>query len=143
MARPKKEIDYEAAARLARIHCTNEEIADCLDLDQRHFYRLLKSDPRLEHAIEKARSEGRASLRRLQWQTAANGSTSMQIWLGKQLLNQKDKQHQELTGNDGEAIRIEEESEAARAVIEAAINRAAKRGRESESHIETDTETAH
>ena len=67
----------------------------------------------------------------------------MQIWLGKQLLNQKDKQHQELTGNDGEAIRIEEESEAARAVIEAAINRAAKRGRESESHIETDTETAH
>jgi hypothetical protein len=93
--------------------------------------------------IEKARSEGKASLRRLQWQNAAQGNVTMQIWLGKQLLDQNDTQRTELTGRDGEAIRIEEESEAARSIIQAALDRAATRRGEGESHIETESETTH
>jgi hypothetical protein len=143
MARPKKQIDYEAAERLARIHCTNEEIASCLGINVTYWYTMLKNDPKLGDVIEKARSEGKASLRRLQWQNAAQGNVTMQIWLGKQLLDQNDTQRTELTGRDGEAIRIEEESEAARSIIQAALDRAATRREEGESHIETESETTH
>ena len=34
---------------------------------------------------------GRATLRRLQWQRANGGADTMLIWLGKQMLGQKDK----------------------------------------------------
>ena len=32
MARPRKEIDFELAEKLAQIHCTQEEIASVLDM---------------------------------------------------------------------------------------------------------------
>ena len=143
MARPKKVIDYDMAYKLARLHCTNEEIAACLDINITHWYKLIGRDKRLRESVEKARGEGRASLRRLQWQNATQGNVTMQIWLGKQILSQTDTHRTELTGRDGDAIRIEEEANAARDVIEAAIARAVKRDGENKSHIETDAETTH
>ena len=143
MARPKKVIDYDMAYKLARLHCTNDEIAACLDINITHWYKLIGRDKKLRESVEKARAEGRTSLRRMQWQSAAQGNVTMQIWLGKQLLSQNDIHRTELTGRDGEAIRIEEEAGAARAVIEAAIARAAKRNREEASPIEIDSDTAH
>ena len=41
-------------------------------------------------------------MRRKQFEVANNGSVPMLIWLGKQYLDQKDKQ--EVTGADGGAI---------------------------------------
>jgi len=143
MGRPHKEIDYELAYRLARIHCTNEEIAACLGVSRAHWYTLIKNDAELANAVENARGEGRASLRRLQWQNATEGNVTMQIWLGKQILSQNDISRNEITGKGGNAIRIEEDAAAAREVIEAAILRATTRNREGQSHIETDTDTAH
>lgn len=35
---------------------------------------------------------GKRSLRRMQWKSAKGGNATMQIWLGKQLLGQTDKQ---------------------------------------------------
>lgn len=141
MARPKKKIDYDLAERLARIHCTNEEIASCLGIGKSYWYDLIKRDAKLSDTIEKARDEGRASLRRLQWQNATQGNVTMQIWLGKQILSQNDISRNEITGKNGDAIRIEEEAAAARSVIEAAIDRAVERSRKKESHFETDAET--
>jgi hypothetical protein len=102
---------------------------------------LIKRDAKLSDTIEKARDEGRASLRRLQWQNATQGNVTMQIWLGKQILSQNDISRNEITGKNGDAIRIEEEAAAARSVIETAINRAVERSRKKESHFETDAET--
>ena len=48
------------------------------------------------------RARGGFSLRRLQWETAKRSAT-MQIWLGKQYLGQKDKQEQ--SGPDGGPVR--------------------------------------
>ena len=141
MARPKKKIDYDLAERLARIHCTNEEIASCLGISKSYWYDLIKRDAKLSDTIEKARDEGRASLRRLQWQNATQGNVTMQIWLGKQILSQNDISRNEITGKNGDAIRIEEEAAAARSVIVAAIDRSVERSRKKESHFETDAET--
>jgi len=35
--------------------------------------------------------EGKSSLRRNQWKSAQDGNVTMQIWLGKQMLGQRDK----------------------------------------------------
>ncbi len=40
--------------------------------------------------LAKGRAKGKTKLRQLQWQAAEKGNVTMQIWLGKQLLNQKD-----------------------------------------------------
>jgi hypothetical protein len=51
----------------------------------------LKDDPELQEVIDRGRAVGRATLRRMQWQAAENGNPTMLIWLGKQMLDQKDK----------------------------------------------------
>ena len=41
--------------------------------------------------LKKGRDQGKTSLRRMQWEKAQSGNTTMLIWLGKQMLGQKDK----------------------------------------------------
>ena len=89
--RPRREIDLELVRRSAAIGCTNEEIAVLVGMKRRGFHDRLVADPDLAAAIEDGRPEGRATLRRYQWQAAAKGNTSMLIWLGKQYLGQTDK----------------------------------------------------
>ena len=57
----------------------------------------LERDPEFQRIIDEARASGRATLRRLQWQRANGGSDTMLIWLGKQMLGQKDKVETEAT----------------------------------------------
>lgn len=89
--RPKKEVDSKLVFELAKIHCTMKEIssvAGCsVDTLERRFAEI----------IEKGQDEGKRSLRRLQWQQAEKGNIQMLIWLGKQMLGQKDKQPEEAT----------------------------------------------
>ena len=61
------------------------------------FYLNLERDPEFQRIIDEARASGRATLRRLQWQRANGGSDTMLIWLGKQMLGQKDKVETEAT----------------------------------------------
>ena len=51
-----------------------------------------------EDFYKKHNDEGRMSLRRMQWSAAENGNSTMLVWLGKQYLNQKDKQEQTISG---------------------------------------------
>jgi hypothetical protein len=47
---------------------------------------------RFSDIIQIGRENGKASLRRMQYQKAKEGSVPMLIWLGKQLLDQRDRQ---------------------------------------------------
>jgi hypothetical protein len=80
----RTDIDEAMLVKLARIHCTMKEIAACLDcsvdLLERNYAELIK----------KSQSEGKASLRRMQYLCAEKGNVGMMIWLGKQLLGQVD-----------------------------------------------------
>lgn len=51
--------------------------------------------------IEKGRELAKCSLRRMQFKSAEAGNVTMQIWLGKQLLGQKDHTVQENTSSVG------------------------------------------
>ena len=78
------QVSDEAIEGLAADHCTNDEIAAVLGICP----KTLKE--RYEKLIEKGRLRGHTSLRRLQWESAKSGNVTMQIFLGKVLLKQKD-----------------------------------------------------
>ena len=86
MARPKKEIDYNAVEKLAMIMCTEKEIASFLDCS----VRTLQRDEEFCRIYKKGLDNAKISLRRKQFLLAEN-STAMAIWLGKQYLGQYDK----------------------------------------------------
>ena len=87
MARPRKDINYTQARRLAEIQCTINEIAHVLGVSDTK----LKRDTEFRAIYDQAREKGKTSLRRLQWAAARRGSTAMLIWLGKQYLGQTDR----------------------------------------------------
>jgi len=98
MARPPREIDYSIIEGLARIQCTNEEIAATIGFSVSGFHKRRKNDPELVEALEKGREVGKMSLRRLQWDAAKGGNNTMLVWLGKQYLGQSDKQEVKQSG---------------------------------------------
>jgi hypothetical protein len=85
--RPKKIIDYQLVEDLSQIQCTQEEISQILDISS----RTLQKDEEFLRIYKKGIESGRMSLRRMQYKSAMNGNVTMQIWLGKQYLNQMEK----------------------------------------------------
>lgn len=84
MVRPKKPVDEKLIYSLAKIHCTMEEIAACTGLSHDRLNK------RYASLIKNARENGKASLRRYQYLLAKKGNLGMLIWLGKQLLGQRE-----------------------------------------------------
>ena len=93
IGRPRKEISQKQFEQLCAIQCTQEEICSVLDVSDKtltkwclEVYGLAFSE-----VFKEKRCLGKASLRRSQWKLAEKNPT-MSIWLGKQYLNQTDKQ---------------------------------------------------
>jgi hypothetical protein len=99
--RPPAVIDLLAAERAASIGCPNDDIAALLGVSRATLYNHMESDPAVVEAIERGRSNGRASVRRMQWMKAEAGSDTMLIWLGKVLCGQKETSSVTLTGPNG------------------------------------------
>jgi len=99
--RPRKEFDYKTLDNLCGIMCTAEEISSILDISADTLDRRLKEDGHAGFAeyFKKKSSNGRASLRRVQFKSALDGNTTMLVWLGKQHLGQTDKQAIDLEAN--------------------------------------------
>jgi hypothetical protein len=83
--RPPLKIDEGLVEFLASIQCTMIEIASgarcSVDTLERRYADVIKN----------ARETGKASLRRMQWKSCKDGNVTMQIWLGKQWLGQRDQ----------------------------------------------------
>jgi len=99
--RPAFVIDFVKLKALAQIQCTDAEIAAVLGCSLPTFNRNKDKDPRVVETIEEGKASGRASLRRKQYAVALDGNPTMLIWLGKQLLGQRDKLGLEHSGKDG------------------------------------------
>ena len=102
--RPRLEFDLRQVEELARIGCTEEDMAAVLGISVDTIQRRKRTCPEFCGVIEKGRASLRNSLRRLQVKKALEGNTTMLIWLGKQLLGQSDRQRAELTGAGGEPL---------------------------------------
>lgn len=91
--RPRKILTEEGAKlieSMARIMCTEEEISQLLGCSRDIFYTEDNKEV-YRQAIERGKSNGKQSLRRMQYQLAMKGNVKMLIWLGKQVLGQSDK----------------------------------------------------
>lgn len=123
-------IDLETVGKLAELQCTDLEIATFLRLSHDTIGRRKRNNPEFREALELGKERGKISLRRLQWlsaqgergetiTTVENGKTvvsekrgrepsiAMQIWLGKQILGQTEKQ--EVFGKEAGPIVIKVE----------------------------------
>ena len=92
--RPQKilnEAGAEMVEKLSSMMCTDEEIASVLDVSVDTL--LNKNNKKtFSECKERGRNRGKASLRRLQYKAAEAGNSTMLIWLGKQFLDQTEKQ---------------------------------------------------
>lgn len=86
MAEQKKtyKLDRDLIFKLASIHCTYQEIADCVGTSATTL------EKRYKGIVEKGRAEGKKSLRRAQVDKALAGDARMLMFLGKNWLGQQD-----------------------------------------------------
>ena len=82
--KPRKEIDRDVVIKLARLHCSQQDIARWFDVDKNTIAKRFGED------IELAKCETRAKLRRKMLEEAMNGNTTMLIWLSKNMLGFSD-----------------------------------------------------
>jgi hypothetical protein len=102
-------IDLEQLEKLGRFQCTYDELAAWFHCDRRTIIRRMKQQD-AKDAFERGKAQGRISLRQAQFSAALAGNSTMLIWMGKQLLDQKDTvitEHSgEMTVNDGARERL-------------------------------------
>ena len=84
--RPKKVINYAQVTELAQFSCTQAEIASFLKLSLARC----TSDSKFIQAYNAGLDSGRVSLRKMQFKSALEGNSSLLIWLGKNILKQRD-----------------------------------------------------
>lgn len=104
--KPMSDKDFEQLVGLIRIQCTAEEISNVFGmgidtLNTRIAERGIDGVRNFSELYKKHADEGRASLRREQWKLAQAGNPTMLIWLGKQMLGQRDKTALDHTSSDG------------------------------------------
>lgn len=109
-SKPMTDKEFEQLISMIRIACTAEEISSVLGmcedtLNTRIVERQIDGVRNFSELYKKHSGEGKASLRRAQWKSAQDGNVTAQIWLGKQMLGQRDKH--EMSGPDGGAVQIE------------------------------------
>ena len=92
VGRPKTEIDLVELEKVCRLNCTMPEIAFYFNMPLRTLEDKYTNDENVRNTIQKGRATGMLSLRRKQIQIMNDtNSTPMAIWLGKQILGQKDR----------------------------------------------------
>ena len=92
MARPRKVINQKQFESLCAIQCTEEEICNVLDVSENTLISWCNEvyGESFSKVFRQKRDLGKTSLRRNQWKLAENGNSTMQIWLGKQILKKSE-----------------------------------------------------
>lgn len=83
-------IDLDELYKLAAIGCVETEIASFFGCSVDLLSKRKLQDPDFKAALERGRDNGRQRLRQYQWAAVEAGNITMMIWLGKQMLGQRD-----------------------------------------------------
>lgn len=94
-------ITPQAVWDLGKLSCTQEEAAGWFRISPPTFRKLLREHPSLQEGWDSGQHTGRVSFRRLQLAAAAGGNAAMMIFLGKNLLGQKDNAALQVNTTDG------------------------------------------
>lgn len=93
MGRPQVDINWKQLNKLCFMQCTLSEIADWFECSNDTIERRIKKEFGMTFAayFKKRSARGKMALRRAQFQSAVfKKNVTMQIWLGKQYLGQKE-----------------------------------------------------
>src|ERR1700746_1517340 len=96
-------IDLSELERLCALQCSDQELAAWFNVTTRTIERRRKVRA-FREVMERGRAKGQISVRRMQMKLLEQGNATMGVWLGKQLLGQRDTAHTEITGKDGGPI---------------------------------------
>jgi hypothetical protein len=100
--RPKIKMGIEEVENLSRLNCTMDELAAYFRVDVRTVQLRAQKEPAFRAAVERGQAMGRLSVRRQQARLLEQGNPTISIWLGKQLLGQRDRLEAEVTMKDGD-----------------------------------------
>jgi len=90
LAARRSDIDLVELEKLCQLSCTDEEIAAWFSTSTRTIERRRK-EPRFAEIMARGKAKGRISIRRMQMKLLEQGNATMGVWLGKQLLGQRDQ----------------------------------------------------
>jgi len=92
VGRPEKPIDWKVFEDLCQIHCTQSEIASFFNISHETLINRAEKnyDDKFLSIYKRFSDGGKMSLRRTQLRIAERGNPAMAIFLGKQLLGQRD-----------------------------------------------------
>lgn len=103
--RKPAKIDLVELQKLCSLQCTYEEIAAWFNCSVRTIENYAKK-PEFAEVMARGRAKGRISVRRAQMQLLESGNATMGVWLGKQLLGQRDVTPIELSGTQGKPMEL-------------------------------------
>lgn len=101
--RPKAKIDWEKVSYYLKYQCSAVGIASIMGISVDTLYLRCKQDNKIDFTefSRQKKDEGKELLRANQFKLAMQGNVPMNIWLGKQYLEQKDKQETDHKNSDG------------------------------------------
>jgi hypothetical protein len=98
-------IDLVELEKLCSLQCADEELASFFNVSVRTIENRRKQ-PKFAEAMTRGKSKGKISVRRAQMKLLESGNATMGIWLGKQLLGQRDVTPIELSGPNGQPVQL-------------------------------------
>lgn len=105
MARPKLKIDVAELEKLCTMQCTDEEVAAFLGISVKTLERR-KHIKTFADTMEKAKSKGRVSVRRMLFSQAAKGNIAATIFLAKNVLGYRDALRNEHSVQEGTELQM-------------------------------------
>jgi hypothetical protein len=125
--RKPAKIDLIELEKLASLQCTDEDLAGFFGVSARTIENRRKQ-PAFAEAMRRGRAKGKISVRRAQMKLLEAGNGTMGVWLGKQLLGQRDVTPIELSGPNGQPVQFDLRT------IDAIIAQARERARRPSGH---------
>jgi hypothetical protein len=113
--------------KLCAMQCTDVELAAWFRVSLRTIQNRRKQPKFAEH-MERGRAQGRMTVRRAQFRLLEAGNASIAIWMGKQVLGQRDTM--QIAGADGGPVQTESKADFSRLsedelrVLQAALEKA-------------------
>jgi hypothetical protein len=98
-------MDLAELEKLCSLQCTDEELAAWFGVSVRTIENRRKN-PEIAEVMSRGIAKGRISVRRAQMKLLEAGNGTMGVWLGKQLLGQRDVFPMEVSGPNGQPLQV-------------------------------------
>lgn len=97
MSRPEKQIDWKKVDAMLEAHCNGTEIAAQFGMHPDTFYKRVEKEYNMGFSeyFQQKKATGKSNLKFAQYKKALGGNTSIQIWLGKNWLGQREEPKEE------------------------------------------------